>query len=265
MIWLRYRLGFFIEAACAALARQAGDPPFRWLVFFDERSPAWLREEIGDLAPGLFEPVFASEIFSSSLVSMEVAARSGSPFLITTRLDSDDCVAKRFVWAVQEQFANQNLIYVDFPLGYQMDRSGAIYRYSYPFNAFISLIEERSDAAPKTVFFNPRHGQSLTVAPVREVITTPMWMQIVHGSNLANDIRGRRVSPRRANELYDFDLPYRSKVPTPTLMRETTVQATRLIRMWVGRPFLPKQWVHATRDRIRGTHTKPRSKRSRPI
>ncbi len=104
--WLTYRLGFFYDACHPSLTRQVGAAPFRWLVFLDDRCPDPFREQVEDLAHGAFEPVWGHEDFHSAALPQAIeryAAAPGASHLITSRVDSDDAVARDFVAGVQAQ------------------------------------------------------------------------------------------------------------------------------------------------------------------
>lgn len=218
--WLAYRWGLFRDACAASLARQSVRA-FTWLVFFDARAPQWLRDEVAELAPGLFTPVWLDEPWSLTGIQREVAAVTSAPYLITTRLDSDDGLAVRFVEDVQSRFAQQDGLYVNFLRGVQVERGGQMFRYDEPSNPFISYIEKRVDGVPpRTVFQDFGHGRSGLHAPLLNIIGPPRWLQIVHGGNVLNEIRGLRERPGPANREFDVELPYRTSVGSLTLARE---------------------------------------------
>lgn len=100
--WLLYRWLFFRDAAASSLARQTARD-FVWLVFFDARTPDWLRHEVAELAPGLFIPVWLEELWSHDAIRRAVITVTGKPFLITTRLDSDDGVARTEIKEVRTE------------------------------------------------------------------------------------------------------------------------------------------------------------------
>jgi hypothetical protein len=255
--WLRYRLGFFVEACVASMRRQEGHPPVRWLVFFDDRCDKEFRAEVDELSRGVFEPIWTHDVFWSGLVPQVVAQRSSAPWLITTRLDSDDAVAKDFVSAIHGQFEQQELMFLNFPRGLQVARSGEIFLRDYPSGPFLSLVERRDpEKLPLTVFGSRGHSSARRLAPIREVMTHPMWMQVVHGSNVANEIRGVRVSPRIAEEHFDIDLPYETSVPARVLARQSMKRIAGGARRWIAHPRSSKLWFTAMLDRLRGTHTK---------
>lgn len=254
--WLRYRLGFFVEACLASVVSQTSSN-LRWLVFADDRCSDEFRRDFDELAEGRFEPVWTHEPFYDGVFREAVAERSSTPYLITTRLDSDDALASDFVASVQAQFQGQDRLFVNFGRGLQMDRTGSVYRYDYMSNPFVSLIEKRvPDQPPLTVFGSRAHGRVRGLGPLREVVAPPMWLQVVHGGNLANSIRGPRVAPSVVARRFEIELDHRRALSLPRLAREKLVQRGRLTRLRVTRPNLALEWLQARYNRLRGTHDK---------
>jgi hypothetical protein len=256
--WLEYRLAFFVQASCAALERQRPGSEFQWLVYFDDRCSPEFRARIDVIADGLFEPIWTHEVFWSGVVPRDVAARSDAPFVVTTRLDSDDAVAIDFVESVQAAFDHQELLFVNFPRGLQVDRSGAVYRLDYPSNPFISMIERRNEGLPPTTVFGAGpHTKVRRLGQLLEVATHPLWMQVVHGSNLANGLHGTRTLPAEANRWFDIDLPYRTQVARHRFVVEWVVQRVRRGALWFREPRLAYRWAVARREGRRGTRLLP--------
>lgn len=252
--WLRYRLAFFYDTCHPSLTRQVG-ADFRWLVFLDDRCPDDFRADVEQLAEGAFEPVWGHAPFREELDRV-VAGTTGS-HLITTRVDSDDAVARDFVARVREQFADQDRLYVNFTRGLQVDRSGSIYRRDQPSGPFISLIEARSpDRAPDTVYAT-KHARARTRGPVREVRTAPMWLQVVHGGNLRNIVVGPRVSPRVVADRFDIDLRYRTDVSLPRLVAEKVRHRGWLAGEWTRHPGRFVEALDVAALRLQGTRTRP--------
>ncbi len=254
--WLYYRLGFFVDAALPSVTGQRG-AAFTWLVLFDDRCPDSFRAEVEALAAdGSFTPLWSHEPFRRDTFAAPVAARSAAPYLITTRMDSDDAIATDFLAAVQTQFAHQDRLFVSFTRGLQLDRSGAVYRCDQLSNPFLSLIERRSDTPPLTVYA-PKHARARTHGPLREVQAPPMWLQVIHDLNVSNIVTGTRVAPDVVARRFTIDLGYRRDVPFPRLLAEKAVHRARLARLWVDHPGELTRYVEARYWRLRGTHTRP--------
>lgn len=72
-----------------------------------------------------------------------------------------------------------------------------LYLRPYTKNPFSSLIETPADGLPATVFVE-HHYRIDDYAPVQNVKTRhPMWLQVVHGGNVLNEIVGLRTTARR--------------------------------------------------------------------
>ncbi len=252
--WLRYRLQFFYDTAYPSLAAQQGAARFQWLVFFDDRCSAAFRAEVQELSAGVFEPVWTHEPFRLSACAKAVSKRARSAHLITTRVDSDDAVSTDFIASVQEQFEHQDLVFVNFARGFQIDRSGWVYVRTQPSSPFLSLIEHRVEGSVPLTVFASKHHLARRLAPIREVRSAPMWVQVVHGGNVSNVVEGRRVSPDLIDERFVLTLPFRRDVGTPELVREQFTHSARLAHEWVRHPGRLTATAEATLMRRRGTH-----------
>ncbi|NQX29475.1 hypothetical protein HQQ81_19180 [Microbacteriaceae bacterium VKM Ac-2854] len=260
--WLAYRWAFFCDALAASAQRQTVRE-FEWLVFFDIDTPAWLREQIDSVGAGLFTPRYVST-WSSAVVQESVAELAGAPYLITTRIDSDDAIATRFVEDIQAQFDAQASLYVNLLCGVQIERTGELYRYDEPSGAFISYIEKRIEGElPRTVFFNSGHGYSRLFADILNVVGPPRWMQIIHGSNVANGVRGLRVRPEPYQADFQFDLPFDRTVTDSRYRRERLRSLVDLARFWALYPYYAREFVYAQRLRRAGTQLLPKTDRLR--
>lgn len=196
--WLEQRLDLFERYCLPSVAAQE-DKDFRWLLFFDGETPPELLARVEALgADGLFEVVLVDGLFTAETVAQHLAG-STTPYLVTTRLDNDDAIARDFTATVHAQFDEQDLEFVNLVSGAQLYR-GRIYQRPYTKNPFVSLVERRTDGPPRTVFC-ARHFAVDTVGPVRNVRTAhPAWLQVIHGDNVLNEVvgvrtRGARVAP----------------------------------------------------------------------
>lgn len=260
--WLRYRLGFFVDACWSSVRAQQG-AEFTWLVLLDDRCPDDFRADVEALAEGTFTPIWTHEPWSPRLFAQSIeAARNWddpAPWLLTTRLDSDDGIARDFMAAVQREFTPTDGLFIDFPRGVQIDRGGSTYLYDQLSSPFLTLVERRhADRSPRTVY-SARHARARESGPLREVSAPPMWVQVIHGTNLLNITVGARVSPRVVNERFDLELVYRREVPARRLLVEKVRHRWRLLQLWVEHPGELTKWVEAKFWRLRGTHERPQS------
>jgi hypothetical protein len=208
--WLRHRLSLFTRYCHPSLVNQTC-PRFRWLVFLNAQSPGWFRDEIDLLAPSVFEPVWTDEPFSASMAANQVAQRLTCEYVITSRIDNDDAVARDYVECLQRNFVKQANEFVNFTHGLQL-RDGRLYRRSDPANAFVSLIEKVEGGVPRTVFLD-QHDRIAKHGRVRQLKTEPMWLQLVHDRNIANQARGLRTTPQVLVARFDVSTEIKSPGP----------------------------------------------------
>jgi len=187
--WLTARLALFEQYCLPSVAGQR-DADFHWLIFFDAASPAWLKAKISTLAP-LVTPVYVEGQATDEALRHHVL-QSGlisSPYLLTTRLDNDDAIARGHLYEVQRAFNGQAREFVTFPRGLQSFR-GHLYEVDWPSNPFLSLIEAVGNQKGITTVFCIAHDHLHKAGLVKKVRSTPQWLQVLHTANLANELRG---------------------------------------------------------------------------
>jgi hypothetical protein len=205
--WLRHRLRYFEDLCHRSVSAQTVDT-FTWLVYFDAERDPWFQEEIDRLSAGVFEPVWVDGAMSITEYANAVADRSDKGWVITTRMDNDDAIARDFIEGIQREFRNQEFGFLNFPSGLQLTEDGRLFRWSDPAGPFISLIEKRVDGGlPQTVYIDGHHRLE-RYGPITQVRAHPMWVQAVHGQNIANAVKGIRTAPHVLDE--HFDLKWRA-------------------------------------------------------
>lgn len=251
--WLRYRLAFFDDVTYPSVISQT-TRDFTWLVLFDDRCSPEFRADVEYLADDVFTPVWEHADFRRDSFAEPVAAVTSAPYLITTRIDSDDAMAVDFMATVQEQFARQDRLFVSLTRGLQIDRSGAVYVSDYLSNPFVSLIERRQPGRLPDTVYVAKHARARAHGPIREVRTPPMWAQVVHDLNVSNIVNGVRTSPRVVRERFRIDLGYDDTVGGRRLLAEQARQAGSLARLWSAHPGELTRFLEARWWRLRGTH-----------
>lgn len=200
--WLRHRLAYFESMCMPSVLGQTSDN-FRWLVFFDADRDEWFEERVNALAAGAFEPIWVDGSLTPETTVRAVADRSSAEWVITTRLDNDDAIAQDFIDEIQERFEGLTTHFINFTSGLQLSDEGELYFRSDPSNAFISLVEKRAEMLGVYVDWHDRVSK---YAPVHQVSVHPMWVQMVHGRNIGNAIRGIRADSRVLGEYFTVQL-----------------------------------------------------------
>ena len=193
--WLAVRFDLFRRYCLPSVAAQEG-ASFRWLIFFDRDTPARWKAEIGRLRSifpfdPYFTPLFPEDGWRDAVLG---TIRPAGAMLLTTRLDNDDALAADFCARVQAAASGDAPVAIN--LRHGLIRQGrAVHAIDHPRNAFFSLLERRDGrfrTAPAIPHMDlPRHAE------VRQVGGAPGWLQLVHGGNVSNRLRGRRIDPAR--------------------------------------------------------------------
>jgi Putative rhamnosyl transferase len=196
--WLRQRIELF-ERYCVPSVAAQSNRDFSWIVYFDRESPGWLRDRIaGHSRTGAFTPIFRESVSNEEIVSdIQELIDSERRDLLTTNLDNDDGIAADFIDRIQSAPTTTTATAIYMRLGLIRCPSG-LYLHQYPRNAFNSV---RGPWSARLTCWSEWHTDFDRLMPVVELDGPPGWLQVVHGSNVSNRVRGRLVSPT----------PYRQK------------------------------------------------------
>jgi hypothetical protein len=201
--WLDRRFDLFETYCLPSMAAQTVKA-FRWLVYFDEATPTPYYERIVRARQSLdFEPRFVGP-FGQALVAQDVAQRTApnADFILTSRLDNDDAVAKDFIARIQNEASRTPVgCVLNFRNGLAL-QDGRIYTAADTSNPFTTLIE--AGGQPAQTIWAARHHELGNKWTVRQVHGHPAWLQVVHSENVSNRIKGARVGDRSA--VRDFSL-----------------------------------------------------------
>jgi hypothetical protein len=191
-VWLENRFALF-ERYCLPSILGQSRQNFTWLIFFDGDMPQPYRDRAAALASlaSRIVPIFCGTL-PIELVqeSVRKALPQAPRWLLTSRLDNDDGLHADFAATVQAAQRFEQAEVLNCPTGVIL-RDSRAYRRRDPSNAFISLSEPFAGA--KTVFSILRHVYASESYPLRQLTDAPMWLQVIHTSNVSNRVRGRRA------------------------------------------------------------------------
>lgn len=196
--WLEGRFELFERHCLPSVAAQTARG-FRWIIFFDEGTPAEFRARIaGAQAIQPFEAYFTG-LFPGEgwarAVNEVIAPRT--PWLLTTRLDNDDALASDFTARLHAAVAGTGLRRgtYNFTNGLVVG-AGRAYAHAHDSNPFASWLEpwdEKMRTAPSI-----HHMTWADQGPVTQIGGPPAWAQVIHGGNVSNTFRGLRIAPAAA-------------------------------------------------------------------
>jgi hypothetical protein len=190
--WLQERVELF-ERYCIPSVQSQTNKDFHWIIYFDPESPSWLKDLIRlHQSLGIYRPFFRSSVGRDELLT-DIRLAIGNPRseVITSNLDNDDALAVDFTERIRSagRKGDRTAIYLSTGLIKYEDR---LYIFEDPRNGFCSVRE--SWAAPVGCWCDWHNFLSERM-PVIEIGEAPGWLQVIHGRNVSNRIRGARVSP----------------------------------------------------------------------
>jgi hypothetical protein len=181
---LNYRLDLF-EKTCYPSIESQTQKNFIWLILSDAQLPSIFRERIKNYRSNVkIIPVYISgkENFLNELKeAISENILETTTHIITTSLDSDDVVSKRFISVIQNQFREQDAEFINLPFGYlyQLTEKKVFLREWLTAPCY-TLIENRQNF--ETVL-KCSHEQILNYK-VHHVFTTPTWLMTAHNMNV---------------------------------------------------------------------------------
>lgn len=206
--WLRARVDLFERFTLPSMRAQTA-PPDRWLIYCHSLagSPAWFRERAATWDIPWLEPVWLPTLDQAELTATVFERLpEGAEQVITTRLDNDDAVARDFCQQIRAA-AGAEREFINFPSGAQY-ADGKLYRRADPSSPFLSFVEPAGPGLATVYIVG--HDRASEAAPVRQVATHPMWMAVIHGRNLVQQVSGVRVPPGSVLQHFALDVPVRA-------------------------------------------------------
>lgn len=194
--WWEHRKSLFLEYCLPSVVNQS-DQNFEWFIGFHPTADV-------DFAAQL--PSNAHVILCGSMdeFNHEIRRRlRGESYLVSTRLDNDDCLANDFISAIRNfaLFHNANMqilgdVYaLNFRTGLVYDiQNNIVYERDYKASSFVTLYEfVPAEGVPLTVnnFRHAHISKSVDVANISS--SKPMWMINIHDRNVGNAVEGSEL------------------------------------------------------------------------
>lgn len=188
--WLENRFELFEKYCLPSLLSQT-NKNFEWVIYFDTETPAFYKDKIEvyrQKLPNLV-PVFVEnmELFLPSIQAH--IKNNNQEYVITTRLDNDDCVSKYFVDEIQKNFNKQTYEALDFVDGYSLQISPdfKLGKKRHLYNPFISLVEKKQNP---TSVWSRSHTSWKRETRIKRILNNRIWMVIIHQENKVNEFDG---------------------------------------------------------------------------
>jgi len=188
--WHKNRFKLFTDFCFSSVASQTNNN-FEWLVFFDSTTSEKYRKVITQLQEQMvnFVPIFVDGMEGFLPEIKSYLNNCKEKYIITSRIDNDDCVSKYYIDEVQKKFNKQDYMAFDFVNGYtlQIKPDIKIANRLDQFNPFITLIEKNDN--PKSVW-SVRHSHWKREKHITQIKHSKIWASIIHEENKINGFGG---------------------------------------------------------------------------
>lgn len=206
--WLEHRFSLFEKYCLPSIVNQTCKD-FKWIVLFDSSTPEKYKDRIVDLQAECTQliPVFVepengrrfAEIFRKEVVKRLNGNLNDNPNLnvnergrvLTTYLDNDDALNKRFVEDLQQRvstMSDRTFVFYSDGLQFYTDHK-YLMQIRYKRNHFASVIECDEPSEIKTIYGYGSHYyiNQIKGAKIEYVDNSMMWCEVIHEKNMGND------------------------------------------------------------------------------
>lgn len=185
--WLEHRFELF-EQYCLPSVYSQTQKDFVWVVFFDENTPDCYKEKIEGYSRSFeqFTPYFVSSWDTKIIKERLSSILSIYDYVLMTRLDNDDAINRHFCERLYEQQFRDG-VYYNFTRGLTF-KNGVAYEHFDRSNAFLSLFEATDGY---NGVWKYQHPDVIRKFEVVQIYLPYSWLQVVHGRNVSNRVRGR--------------------------------------------------------------------------
>jgi len=235
--WLENRFELF-EKFCLPSIQNQSNQRFKWFIYFDQNTPEPFRSRALNIEKAysnitlFWVAALRLKDINEQILSLKVHDTSR---VLTTRLDNDDALNKHFIATLQDQaiFSTEDsvtarkAIILNFTRGLVLCEK-RVYSYSDTSNAFTSLLEPLSEDLQ--TIWRRQHNQLSLVGKIVQIEKPDMWMQIVHGNNVSNRIRGYRILNRSLKLSYPFKVSNAKESKFYVRLENLTLYPFRIVK-----------------------------------
>ena len=202
--WLENRFKLFETYTLSSMKTQT-NKRFKWFIYFDLNTPDFFKNKVNTYVsefPNII-PFYVDEILPYLREHILQHTDPNATHLISTRLDNDDALHYTFIEQIQASFSGQHKHFINFTHGYSLINT-QLFTNPKPSNPFISFIEQLTDFT--SVWCGVEHTEYHRVGFINEIDTYPMWLQVIHGENLANKVhpKGLRMPLHNLEGQFEF-------------------------------------------------------------
>lgn len=207
--WMNARMEIFLRYCVPSVVNQ-DNKNFTWLIYIDKDTKEEYKKQFRELTFSypfiIVREAKDYDDFQNNYCSdiIKLMAKK-CQYIITTRLDNDDILHRKFISKIQSQFSNQNYLAVNFSkifMLHPLKRNKLHIDYQFS-NHFISLIEKVTNEGIKGCYSKKDRFWNVT-GKIVQIPGGPYCTEIISNGNLYNDFRGFPVLIKKP--FHDFSL-----------------------------------------------------------
>jgi len=188
--WHKNRFELFTNYCFPSVKAQT-NKNFLWMVFFDINTPETYKSIISSLQKEMnnFVPLYIDGM-NQFLPSIKSYIKNfKEDYIITSGLDNDDCLSRKYIDEVQNKFDKQDFMALDFIDGFTIQTQSNIKlgKKLHQYNPFISLIEKNNN--PRTVC-DVSHRIWKKESRILQIRNIRIWSSVIHHENKVNEFTG---------------------------------------------------------------------------
>jgi hypothetical protein len=190
--WMNHRLELFQNYCLPAVTAQS-NKNFKWLIFFDTSTHEMFKERIDNLLEkhSFIKHFYINGMpkFNSAIVNFIESDTDKEQYIISSRLDNDDCIHKDYIDEIQKQFRQQDFMAIDVVKGYSLQISPdyMLGKKEHVFNPFLSLIETKDDFQ---TIWKTDHNLWKKEDRIIKIKDKRLWLSVIHNKNKVNEFDG---------------------------------------------------------------------------
>lgn len=195
--WLKERFEIF-EKYCLPSVTNQSDQNFQWFIYFDKNTPEPYKTKALNYQTQFNKiSIFWETDPPISKIQAQILekAPNQATTLVTSRLDNDDMIHTNFLETLKKAVISsedsKRMEVLNFPNGYILS-GNTLYSHTDISNAFASLKEPLSTTIRSV--WAEQHVALDKLAPIKQLEDDAKWLQIIHGKNVSNRIRGKRIA-----------------------------------------------------------------------
>lgn len=206
--WLADRFDLF-ETFCLPSVAAQTVRDFTWIIYFDKDTPQVFQDRIKALQREVPFEAYFTGLFPASGWPRSLAEVLGRmpDTVLTSRLDNDDALACDYM---ERTAAAAVGCRPDPRIGIVITQghircATRVYALSHRCNAFTSWLERTEGPDGPLTAMGIAHMDARLAGPLVQVPGPSGWLQVVHGDNVSNKVRGRLVAPETLAGRYHPD------------------------------------------------------------